>query len=83
MLLSPYPLRQSRKTIPEKIQTRWGGGGGGGGGLRIWKFQRFQINSVCNFQGLIKNKVEFPRVAKKKCGISRGLCFCPWNFQVM
>ena len=51
--------------IPEKTQTG-GGGGGGGGGLRIWNFQWYQRNSMWNFQGLIKNKVEFPRVTKKK-----------------
>ena len=43
--------------IPEKIQT---------GGLRIWNFQGHQRNSMRNFQGLIKNEVEFPRVTKKK-----------------
>ena len=47
--------------IPEKKQT-WEGGGG----LRIWNFQGYQRNSMWNFQELIKNKVEFPRVTKKK-----------------
>ena len=63
-----------------------GGGGGGGGGrvvLRVWNFQEgYQRNSMWNFQRLIKNKVEFPRVIRKKLrGISKGLCFWPWNFQ--
>ena len=40
-------------------------------GLRIWNFQEYQRNSMWNFQRLIKNKVEFPRVTNKKCGISR------------
>ena len=43
--------------IPEKIQT---------GGLRIWNFQVYQRNSMWDFQGLIKNEVEFPRVTKKR-----------------
>ena len=43
-------------TIPEKIQT---------GGLRIWNFQGYHRNSMWNFQGLIKSKVEFSRVTKK------------------
>ena len=43
------------------------------GRLRMWNFQRSE--------GLIKNEVEFPRVNKKKCGISRDLCFWPCNFQ--
>ena len=34
-----------------------------------------------NFQGLIKNEMEFSKVTKKKCGISRGLGFWPWSFQ--
>ena len=45
--------------IPKKIQT-------GGGRLRIWNFQGYQRNSMSNFHGLNKNKVEFPKVAKKK-----------------
>ena len=44
--------------VPEKIQTR--------GGFRIWNFQGCQRNSMWNFQRLIKNEVEFPRVTKKK-----------------
>ena len=36
------------------------------GELRIWNFQGYQRNSMCNFQGLIKNEVVFPRVTKKK-----------------
>ena len=36
------------------------------------EFPGDQRNSMWNFQGLIKNEVEFPRVTKKnKCGISR------------
>ena len=38
---------------PEKIQK------GGGGGWRIWNFQRYHRNIMWNFQGLIKNEVEF------------------------
>ena len=42
------------------------------------EFPGDQRNSMWNFQGLIKNEVEFPKVTKKKlCGISRGLCFRP------
>ena len=44
------------RAIPEKIQT---------GRLRIWKFQRYQRNSMWNFQGLIENEVEFWSVTKK------------------
>ena len=44
------------RNIPEKIQT---------GGLRIWNFQGYQRNSMRNFQGLIKNEVEFPKVTNK------------------
>ena len=51
------------------------------GELRIWNFQGY-LNSMGDFQRLIKNKVEFTRLTKKRsCGISRGLCFWPWNFQ--
>ena len=48
-------------------QWRGGGGGGGGGGedMELWNFQGYQINSMCNFGGLIKTEVEFPRVTKK------------------
>ena len=52
------------------------------GGFEDMEFpgQGLQRNTIiiCNFQGLIKNKVEFTRLAKKKwCGISRGLSvFC-------
>ena len=61
--------------ILEKIQTV---------GLRIWNFQEYQRSSMQNFQGSIKNKMEFPEVTKKKsCGISRGLAFWLWNFQLM
>ena len=35
-------------------------------GLKIWNFQGHQRNSMGNFQGLIKNEMEFPRVSKKK-----------------
>ena len=45
------------------------GGGGGGRGevedMELWNFQGYQINSMCNFRGLIKTEVEFPRVTKK------------------
>ena len=42
----------------------------GGGGVEVedmelWNFQGYQINSMCNFGGLIKTEVEFPRVTKK------------------
>ena len=43
-----------------------GGGGGGGGGVRIWNFQEYGRNCKWNFQGLIKNNVEFPGVIIKK-----------------
>ena len=35
------------------------------GGLRICNFQGYERNSMWNFQGLIKNEVEFQRVGKK------------------
>ena len=61
--------------ILKKIQTV---------GLRIWNFQEYQRSSMQNFQGSIKNKMEFPEVTKKKsCGIFRGLAFWLWNFQLM
>ena len=34
----------------------------GDGGLRIWNFQRYQTNSMQNFQGLILICLEFPGV---------------------
>ena len=40
--------------------------GRGGGRLRIWNLQWYQTNSIWNFQGLIKNDVEFPRATKEK-----------------
>ena len=43
-----------------------GWGGGGGGRLRIWNFQGHQRNSMWDLRLLIKNKVEFARVTKKK-----------------
>ena len=55
-------------TVPEKIQT--------GGRVRIYNFQEYSRNYMQNFQGLIKNKVKFPRETKKdSCEISRGLDF--------
>ena len=42
------------------------------GGLRIWNFQGYQRNSMCNFQGLIKNEVEFPGIFVFGLGISKG-----------
>ena len=42
-------------------------GGGGGEDMESLGFPRKnQRNGICNFQGLIKKKVEFPRVTKKK-----------------
>ena len=56
--------------IPEKMK-----GGVGRGELRIWNCQWYQRNSMWNFQGLITNEVEFPRVTKKKeCGVFSRLC---------
>ena len=50
--------------------------------MRIWNFQGYQRNSMWNLQGLIKNKVEFRWMTKKKsCEISRGFGFWAWNFQ--
>ena len=34
------------------------------GELRIWNSQGYQTNCMRNFQGLIKNKMEFPEVIK-------------------
>ena len=51
-------IPDSKWAIPEKKKrTR---------GLKIWNFKGYQRNSMGNYQGLIKNEVEFPRVAKKK-----------------
>ena len=51
---------------------------------RDMEFPGVSKKSMWNFQELIKNKKEFPRVTKKKqCGIFRGLGFWPWNFQVI
>ena len=36
------------------------------GGLRIWNFHGYKRSSMWNFQGLIENEVEFPRVTKEK-----------------
>ena len=53
--------------------------GGWGYGISRGGYQR---NSMWNFQGLIKNEVEFRWVTKKKwCGLSRSLWFWPWKFQ--
>ena len=38
-------------------------------------FQFFWRNSKWHFQGFFKSIEVFPGVIKKKCGISRGLCF--------
>ena len=50
------------------------------GWLRMWSFQGFQRNSMQNFQGLIKNKVGFPRVIKNHVEyprvLSLGLAIC-------
>ena len=35
-------------------------------GLSKWSFPGYQRNSMCDFQGLIKNEVEFSKVTKKK-----------------
>ena len=60
-------------TVLEKIQT--------GGTRRIQNFQEYPRNSTQNFQGLIKNKVEFPRETKKNsCEISRDLGFLALKF---
>ena len=52
-------------TIPEKIQT-------GGQGQDIENFQEYTRNRMQNFQGLIKNKVEFPRFLSFWPSISEG-----------
>ena len=56
----------------------------GRGGVRIWSFQEYWWNSKQNFQGLIKNNLEFPRVVilglillflrgvTQLCRVSRG-----------
>ena len=57
-------MRKWNGLFQKKIQTErieWGGWGG----LRIWNFQGYQRNSMCNFRELTKNKVEFLRVIKK------------------
>ena len=43
--------------IPEKKQAL---------GEGVWNFLGYQKKSMWNFQKLIKNKLEFPRVTKKK-----------------
>ena len=56
-----YNWQKFNKKMNEKKETRsiWV--------LRIWNFQGYQRNSMWGFQGLFKNKVEFPsRVTKKK-----------------
>ena len=64
-------------TIPEKIHT-------GGEGEDIENFQEYTRNRIQNFQGLIKNKVEFPRETKtNSCEISRVLEFLAFNFRGM
>ena len=45
--------------------------------MRKGNFQGYGINSKYNFQGLIKNKVEFPGMIKKSCGFSEGVDFWP------
>ena len=63
-----------------------------GGELRIWNFQRYQRNSMWNFQGLIKNKMEYPKCDQEKImwkfqgsvfgiGISKGSNTILWNIQ--
>ena len=69
-------LQQDNRLFQEK--SKQGGVGGGGWGYGICR--GYQRDSMWNFRRLIKNEVEFPRVTKKKCGISsRGLCFWPWH----
>ena len=46
------------------------------GDFEDMEFPGYQRNNMWNFQGLIKNEVEFPKVTKKKSSeISRGLGF--------
>ena len=49
--------RYANWAIPEKSQT---------GGVEVWNFQEYQGNSMQNFEGLIKNEVDFPRMTKEK-----------------
>ena len=35
-------------------------------GAAIWNFLEYQKKSMCNFQELMKNKMEFQRLTKKK-----------------
>ena len=51
------------------------------GALRIWNFQEYQRNSMWNFQGLIKNEVEFPGVFVFGFGVSKGSNTILWNIQ--
>ena len=51
------------------------------GGLRTWNFQEHQRNCKWNFQGLIKNEVEFPRVFVFGLGIYKGSNTILWNIQ--
>ena len=48
---------------PEKIQT---------GGVEDMELPGVSKNSMCNFQGLIKNEVEFPGIFVFGLGISKG-----------
>ena len=63
--MQPLPFKPPcfpKLAIPEKK------GGGGGGMVEDMEFpgQGYQRNSMWNFDGLIKNEVEFPRVTTKK-----------------
>ena len=52
------------------------------GGVKIWNFQGYQRNSMCNFQRLRKSHVEFPGVLVFGLGISKGWNTILQNFQV-
>ena len=54
------------------------------GGVQDMDVPGVSKNSKWIFWGLIKNNAEFPEVTKKKlCGVSRGLGFVPYSFQVV
>ena len=52
------------------------------GGVKIWNFQGYQRNSMCNFHRLWKSHVEFPGVLVFGLGISKGWNTILQNFQV-
>lgn len=61
------PIIQKKTIIPKKKKKNRERG------LRIWNFHEYWGDSMWNFQGLMKNYVEFSGVIKKKTWVFTGV----------